>query len=402
MGHHEWRQRTGRHRRSDEPPPLRQHGGRRGRGGGLRRGPVLPAGQHRRGPVPLRPVRRRRRVGRPDRPRGRPLDAAGARAAGAGGGMAPENVEVALGARGRRRDEEGRARGARRSPRPSSATRSTSRWMAWSPTAGTGTASAPATPRARSAGPARCPPRARAATSCGSPSPRASTTRRACTPPTSTWPRTTSTWSSTSATTSTRGRAGTARSASMSGRRSGSLEDYRIRHAQYKTDPHLQAMHALCPWVVTWDDHEVDNNYAGADLRGEGGRPGRLPGASGQRLPGLLRDDAAAPAVAAARPAHAALSDRLVRQAGGVPGARHPPVPRRPAAGRAPRAGARAHGRPWGRTRSAGCGTAWPARTPAGTWWPSRSSSPCATRCRGSPATCSPTPGTGTRPRAPG
>ncbi len=42
-----------------------------------------------------------------------------------------------------------------------------------------------------------------------------------------------------------------------------SLEDYRIRHAQYKTDPHLRAMHALCPWVVTWDDHEFDNNCAG-------------------------------------------------------------------------------------------------------------------------------------------
>lgn len=42
------------------------------------------------------------------------------------------------------------------------------------------------------------------------------------------------------------------------------LEDYRIRHALYKTDPHLQAMHAQCPWVVVWDDHEVDNNYAGA------------------------------------------------------------------------------------------------------------------------------------------
>jgi alkaline phosphatase D len=41
-----------------------------------------------------------------------------------------------------------------------------------------------------------------------------------------------------------------------------SLADYRIRHAQYKTDPHLQAAHALCPWVVTWDDHEVENNYA--------------------------------------------------------------------------------------------------------------------------------------------
>lgn len=47
------------------------------------------------------------------------------------------------------------------------------------------------------------------------------------------------------------------------GKEINSLEDYRIRHAQYKTDPLLQAMHALCPWLVTWDDHEFDNNCAG-------------------------------------------------------------------------------------------------------------------------------------------
>ena len=41
------------------------------------------------------------------------------------------------------------------------------------------------------------------------------------------------------------------------------LAHYRTRYAQYRTDPLLQAMHARCPWVVTWDDHEVDNNYAG-------------------------------------------------------------------------------------------------------------------------------------------
>jgi alkaline phosphatase D len=35
-----------------------------------------------------------------------------------------------------------------------------------------------------------------------------------------------------------------------------------VRHAQYKTDAMLQAMHARCPWFVTWDDHEVENNYA--------------------------------------------------------------------------------------------------------------------------------------------
>jgi alkaline phosphatase D len=41
-----------------------------------------------------------------------------------------------------------------------------------------------------------------------------------------------------------------------------SLSDYRNRHALYKTDPAIQKMHVHCPWILTWDDHEVDNNYA--------------------------------------------------------------------------------------------------------------------------------------------
>ena len=41
-----------------------------------------------------------------------------------------------------------------------------------------------------------------------------------------------------------------------------SLADYRTRHALYKTDPQLQAAHRRCPWLLTWDDHEVENNYA--------------------------------------------------------------------------------------------------------------------------------------------
>ena len=41
------------------------------------------------------------------------------------------------------------------------------------------------------------------------------------------------------------------------------LEGYRQRFAQYHTDPDLQAAHAAFPWIVTWDDHEVQNNYAG-------------------------------------------------------------------------------------------------------------------------------------------
>ena len=43
-----------------------------------------------------------------------------------------------------------------------------------------------------------------------------------------------------------------------------SLDDYRARYALYKSDPDLAAAHAACPWLVTWDDHEVDNDYAGA------------------------------------------------------------------------------------------------------------------------------------------
>ena len=41
------------------------------------------------------------------------------------------------------------------------------------------------------------------------------------------------------------------------------LDDYRNRYAQYKSDTDLQTMHAACPWLLTWDDHEVQNDYAG-------------------------------------------------------------------------------------------------------------------------------------------
>lgn len=40
------------------------------------------------------------------------------------------------------------------------------------------------------------------------------------------------------------------------------LEEYRNRHALYKTDGELQRAHAAFPWLVTWDDHEVQNDYA--------------------------------------------------------------------------------------------------------------------------------------------
>ena len=48
------------------------------------------------------------------------------------------------------------------------------------------------------------------------------------------------------------------------------LETYRMRYAQYRTDPLLQAAHRKCPWLVTWDDHEVFNNYAAGHAHAEG------------------------------------------------------------------------------------------------------------------------------------
>ena len=40
------------------------------------------------------------------------------------------------------------------------------------------------------------------------------------------------------------------------------LQQYRDRYAQYKSDPALQRMHASAPWIMVWDDHEVENDYA--------------------------------------------------------------------------------------------------------------------------------------------
>jgi phosphodiesterase/alkaline phosphatase D-like protein len=43
-----------------------------------------------------------------------------------------------------------------------------------------------------------------------------------------------------------------------------SLDEYRLRYALYKQDPDLQAAHASAPWVVTMDDHEVENDWSPA------------------------------------------------------------------------------------------------------------------------------------------
>lgn len=60
------------------------------------------------------------------------------------------------------------------------------------------------------------------------------------------------------------------------------LADYRQRHALTKTAPDLQLAHSTAPWLVVWDGHEVDNDWAGtrsgATYRGSrsaGGPPSR-------------------------------------------------------------------------------------------------------------------------------
>jgi alkaline phosphatase D len=53
------------------------------------------------------------------------------------------------------------------------------------------------------------------------------------------------------------------------------LGDYRLLYELAKSDPALQKMHAACPWLILWDDHEVVNDYAGGEVRLQGAT-GRL------------------------------------------------------------------------------------------------------------------------------
>ena len=89
------------------------------------------------------------------------------------------------------------------------------------------------------------------------------------TPRTATWPRRTwtssSTWETTSTSTASEGAASaTPRSPTEFEAETETLERYRLQFALYKTDPDLQAAHARFPWIITWDDHEVENDYTGA------------------------------------------------------------------------------------------------------------------------------------------
>jgi len=57
------------------------------------------------------------------------------------------------------------------------------------------------------------------------------------------------------------------------------LDEYRDRYGLYRSDPDLQAAHASAPWILTQDDHEVDNNYAGTEWRNGGAAEARMTAA---------------------------------------------------------------------------------------------------------------------------
>ena len=144
------------------------------------------------------------------------------------------------------------------------------------------------------------------------------------------------------------------------------LVDYRNRYAQYRLDPDLRAAHASAPFIVTWDDHEVDNDYAGD--RDENDTPPEVF---------LLRRAAAyqaffemmplRAATHSERSAHAPVSPAPVRSSARSERARHAAVPIQAGVRRderrrdAPRRSIR-RARFSGRRRSSGCSNSWPAR----------------------------------------
>ena len=117
-------------------------------------------------------------------------------------------------------------------------------------------------------------------------------------------------------------------------REAGTLPEYRAKYALYRSDSALRKLHATFPVVATWDDHELQNNYAngapdgGLTLRSDFSRARR-----DAVLPGVLRVDARVPARALADLPHAtAWAHR------GADHARRAPVPRQPALWRPDRA----------------------------------------------------------------
>lgn len=105
------------------------------------------------------------------------------------------------------------------------------------------------------------------------------------------------------------------------------LADYRLRYAQYRTDPDLRAAQAVAPWLVVFDDHEVANNWA--DQTPAIPQP-NFAERRAAALQAILREHAVAFVGSADGLGHAALPEGALGRPRDVPPSRHPPVPHRP------------------------------------------------------------------------
>ena len=177
------------------------------------------------------------------------------------------------------------------------------------------------------------PAPAGAAPSCASPRRRASTSRPASTPPTATSPSGRPTSSCSSATSSTRAPAQPdRRRAGALARRARADRPRRLPRPLRpvpRPTPTCRRRGRACPWLVIWDDHEVENNYAGLVPQDAGGRADvRRP--PGRGLPGVVGAHAGAPA----RRRRRAPTPIIPRGPLGRPrrpgAARRAPVPQRP------------------------------------------------------------------------
>jgi PhoD-like phosphatase/PhoD-like phosphatase, N-terminal domain len=185
------------------------------------------------------------------------------------------------------------------------------------------------------------------------------------------------------------------------------LPGYRVRHALYRTDRDLQAAHARHPFVATWDDHEVENDYAGRHPV-EGGDPAvflrrraAAYRACWEHMP--LRRPPRGPTMPLFR--RLRLGDLVelnlldTRQYRDDQRATRTPA----GAGWSPALSGSTPAAPSSAaTSGAGCWTAWTAPRPAGTCSPSRWSWPSWTCTQVPAAPGGATPGTATRPRRPG
>ena len=185
------------------------------------------------------------------------------------------------------------------------------------------------------------------------------------------------------------------------------LLGYRNRHALYRTDADLQAAHAAFPFVVTWDDHEVENNYAAGlanpsvtampipPRSAPAAAPPTRPTASTCRCAGARARGATVRASTAAWPSATSPSSTCSTPAAGAR-ARRAAVGGGPAA----RTGSTPVARCSAPSRSAGCSKACTAPARAGTCSPSRCSSPSSTSIRARARASAWRRGTATRPRA--